>query len=552
MRAASPPFPRSQPADPSAFTDIGNDRPLLRYYQRVFERYAYATNFGLALDDEDRGARHKGPIFLNSLFVPPRVSSDHLPPAQIIAAEQEQRDLGLDEVYSYMKERPWLFLQGMGRYPRSRFLITSRIVGFSQAELFGAAFPEGHLWGQRARLLGALVGTEMALVEEGKPEGFEALPVAYLAPFGIAQVERFARNWYGEYIPGPAEHRARIADLMDRLARNEGLGGLSRVPVLLNMILFIHARRGRLPDGRAELYERIAETYLVALDRARQLRFKGRELSIDYQDLARGLSRIALAMQRRRTAEGAAVLLGEAEVKRHLREVLIESGYTEEVADTEVGFVLAYIAERSGLLLPRGFEAGEERYAYAHLSFQEFFAARALHAEIARPAPDPEPWGDLASWSCSPQWHETLVLLFELFTDPGLSEYCADKLFGLAEGGVRVLEVLRQELTDRKGVVSSEPLALLAELAMDTAVRLRREPRERLIRAAWESVFALSENLNSKEQLAVLRGSVSHLWAPRFPSFDLLRQAGAGRRHLILPSRAVADLTPVAALTALA
>jgi len=197
-------------------------------------------------------------------------------------------------------------------------------------------------------------------------------------------VQQFVSNWYQLYVPKQANHEQRINDLKQRLQADDGLGRLARIPVLLNMICFIHARRGRLPDGRAELYQRIAETYLVSLDKARGLKFQGHELRFDYYDLTEWLAEIAYTMQIRRTEEKSAILITETEVQDILKNGLDERGLTGEHAKYECQFILDYLSHRSGLFIPRGKdEKGRELYAFAHLSFLEYFAA--CHLKLQSP-----------------------------------------------------------------------------------------------------------------------------------------------------------------------
>jgi len=119
------------------------------------------------------------------------------------------------------------------------------------------------------------------------------------------------------------------------------------------MICFIHARRGRLPDGRAELYQRIAETYLVSLDKARGLKFKDRELRFDYYDLTEWLAEIAYTLQQRRTEDNSVILMTETEVQVILSNGLVERGLDDEQAENECRFILEYLSHRSGCLYPR-------------------------------------------------------------------------------------------------------------------------------------------------------------------------------------------------------
>ncbi len=78
----------------------------------------------------------------------------------------------------------------------------------------------------------------------------------------------------------------------------------------------------------------------------------------------------------------------------------------QEVAD----HFLDYVAKRSGLLVP----VGPEKFSFAHLTFQEYFAAFELRGRVRY-------FNDLAK-TCvelvaKPHWHETLNLLFEMLTE---------------------------------------------------------------------------------------------------------------------------------------
>jgi predicted NACHT family NTPase len=214
--------------------------------------------------------------------------------------------------------------------------------------------------------------------------------------------------WGAHYDPDRASHAQRIRDLEDRVTAHGGLGELARAPVLLNLICFIQARRGRLPEGRGELYQRIAETYLIALDRARGLRFRGRELGYDHQDLSEWLGRLAWTLQERRTTqedgEGRPepLLIPEQELRRTLQQGLDERGMDPEQVTEEVEFLIAYITQRSGFLVPRGRQDGEEQYAFNHLSFQEYFTAHQLLARA--PYLDDDEWQAIYPMGSPCEW----------------------------------------------------------------------------------------------------------------------------------------------------
>ena len=459
---------------------------------------------------------------------------------------------GLDEVADPLvrKGLGLALLDGMNRYRRCRFLVTSRLIGFSAAAFFGldevavteegSENFEGSSWGPEHLFL---LGQKMAMAPGGSRdtiagENTSGFGTAFLAPFNTSQVKRFAVNWFSQYEPDTFVHMQRVDDLMDRVGANQGLSRLSRIPVLLNMICFIHARRTRLPDGRVELYERIAQTYLVALDRAKGLELPGKDLNIDYQDLSNWLATLALTMQERRIGEKGAVQVDRKEIERILSQGLEEKGLSEQECGCQCQAILRYFIRRSGFLVPVGQRQGEEVYAFNHLSFQEYFAARALDEKISFFTTEKE-WREIRTLLDQPHWQETFVLLFEMQPSVRKADHLADRLFGGRNenaGESKGSKILGKDLV---------PVWLvMAQVAMDTAVRLGREQRGRLIERAWGAVkpYLLGHHLPSSRGLLAsklpehVRKVTTFLLHDQFASLDCLKELVSGQSRLILPN----------------
>jgi internalin A len=312
---------------------------------------------------------------------------------------------GLDEI-THSGQRQDLAAavrEAMSRYPRCLFLISSRVIGFNQAEWFGLT-PEPKEKNDDLKL--------------PQHEARDLLSSFYLSPFNLQQVQQFVSNWYQLYVPKQVNHEQRINDLKECLQLDNGLGRLARIPVLLNMICFIHARRGRLPDGRAELYQRIAETYLVSLDKARGVKFKDHELRFDYYDLTEWLATIAYTLQERRTEDNSTLLITEAEVRNILKNGLAERGFAGDKAAEECQFILDYLSHRSGLFIPRD----NELYAFSHLSLLEYFAA--CYLKLQAPLYTIKEWRALSQRASEVWWHETIALFFESLDNPLRQNSC--------------------------------------------------------------------------------------------------------------------------------
>jgi internalin A len=434
---------------------------------------------------------------------------------------------GLDEI-SHQETRRGLgkaLLDGLTRFPRCRFIITSRLLGFSQDEFLGRS----------------PVGEQEEVLRIQPTES--SIPVYYLAPFDQEQVQFFCRNWHSQYVAQDAEKRG--SDLIERLQRNDGLARLARVPVLLNIICFIHARRGRLPDGRAELYQRIAETYLVALDRARGLRFRNRTLGFDFKDLHTWLGKIAYKMQKSRGEAEDAVLIGEKQVAKIIQDGILESGFSSEKAHEETEFILAYIAERSGLFIPRG----EKLYAFTHLSFMEYFAAAHLRFEMEFWGKDDEHWTGLRKKMQEPAWKEVFVLLFELMESPRQTEKYLPSLVGNqpdfianAENLMPIFDLEKQERVEKwPGLYA---WAVFAALVMDTAIKMPLAMRQQFIRSLWRCVLneEIFELFQYQKQFKLV---FEPLWSEHFTALDIFQEVAKDKKKLMLAGSNVIHLDPL-------
>jgi internalin A len=185
------------------------------------------------------------------------------------------------------------------------------------------------------------------------------------------------------------------------------------VPNLLTIMALIHRNRATLPNGKALLYEDIAQAYLKTIDEFRQIT----EYTDSLQDMKRWLGEVGFKMQQRRASQATEqdILIDGDTLHGWLGAAMAGTGTSS--AAIEVRRFLDIIKRRSGLMIERG----ERQFAFTHLSFQEYFAAVYLadwvtSAEwlMGEEVPPGTAAADLQRYAGDPTWQETVVFLFEL------------------------------------------------------------------------------------------------------------------------------------------
>jgi hypothetical protein len=185
------------------------------------------------------------------------------------------------------------------------------------------------------------------------------------------------------------------------------------VPNLLTMMALIHRNRANLPNGKALLYEDIAQAYLKTIDEFRRIT----EHTESLQDIKRWLGEVGFKMQQRRRANQATnrIVIDGDTLRGWLGNAMAEP--CKPTAADDVRRFLGIIKRRSGLMLERG----DNQFAFTHLSFQEYFAAIYLADWVTsfewamgkKVDPGTAP-ADLQRYAADPTWQETMVFLFEL------------------------------------------------------------------------------------------------------------------------------------------
>ena len=340
---------------------------------------------------------------------------------------------GLDEISLELRKK---LLGAFGlfflNFNSSFSIFTSRKVGYEDVRI-GFLGVEGNdkslaIKGTKktskvVELIGrAMINATSKLLPSGPAEVF-------IAPFTNKQINQFSLNWYRENLAGNEDGAKLLRDEFIRsIESNESTLQLARTPHLLTMMALIFKVRLQLPNGRAILYDLIAQAYLESIDTARNLKDQ-----FIWQEKKRWLAKIAFEMQLQRSdnksEERGKELLATKEQVLSWIITAMEDSYLSDSVDI-TGYAnryLDWIARRSGLLLPRG----DNQFAFLHLSFQEYFAAFYIKQQIENPEYsdtelEPESLDHrflnkpLLNWVSERNWQQVFIFLFELMTEkPG-------------------------------------------------------------------------------------------------------------------------------------
>lgn len=239
---------------------------------------------------------------------------------------------GLDETEPELRDRyliPWL-RELCHNYPQCYYLVSSRPTGYPPGMLHELGFAE-----------------------------------CDFLDFEEPQMRQYVRHWctsvrMARNEPEDEARREGIVDgerIIEGFVEHSHIFSLARNPLMLSVICLVnHFEGGRLPEDRAVLYRLCVEGLLDRWDRRR-----GIHSEFGFDEKLQTCREVALVMQASDRAECEA-----DQVQKIFAKVLSNPARAEDL--------LEHIRHRTGLLLER--RPGV--FAFAHLTFQEYLAARAV------------------------------------------------------------------------------------------------------------------------------------------------------------------------------
>ncbi|MDJ0901412.1 MAG: NACHT domain-containing protein [Xenococcus sp. MO_188.B8] len=358
---------------------------------------------------------------------------------------------GLDEIEPELRDQyliPWL-LKLQKTYPKCDYLIASRPVGYPSGMLQKYKFVESEL-----------------------------------VDFNPEQIKTYTRNWCTAVrlarneLEAEARREGEIDGnkIAEDIQQSPYIRDLAHNPLMLSAICLVYYfESGKLPDDRVILYKLCVEGLLHHWDSRR-----GINSEFSFSEKLRACREVALAMQADDSAE--------YEVDK------VQAIFTDVLRDAErANKLLEHIRYRTGLLLERR----PNIFGFAHLTFQEYLAARAIHEGNRLNITAKQ----LATEHNDSRWKEVIALYSGVATTPAVRELIEDLI---AQEDTRPLgeiltEVyfaadadLKQDLDLRKKVIKR--IAISPRNIGDTKT-LERFPEEEAVVVANNFIGKIKTNI---------------------------------------------------------
>ncbi|MCX6581951.1 MAG: SUMF1/EgtB/PvdO family nonheme iron enzyme [Candidatus Aminicenantes bacterium] len=338
----------------------------------------------------------------------------------------------------------------------------------------------------------------------GRPHGVDArvrehfgVDLHRIEPLDEAKVKVFIKKWFS-IVSGQAAGlaEAMTGEMIADVRSNEYVVVFTENPLLLTAVCILYQDNKRLPDQRADLYNRVVANLLY-----RRFHHLPPEQSAGIEQY---LKLLAFRMQERNLKK---IDVGEA---REMLKEVFPAGKLPRSCNGDIHAFFEEIEPRCGLLK----RSGEGEIEFFHLTFQEFLAARHMqYAEI-----------DYKQYLEKPWWEETILLytgLFdreykdkanrlatEILTYPHKDERCLRRLWLLGSKSLRDLQGYKRD-GDILNMARTKLLAII-ESQTSTSLEERFEAGEILGQLGDPRIDALNPPMVLVKAGEFTRGSEEH------------------------------------------
>jgi len=284
---------------------------------------------------------------------------------------------GLDEVWAVGgRKRVRDAVKALAaRFPRGRYLVTSRIVGYEKAPLGGRDF---------------IHHSVLPLTDE--------------------DIREFIGKWYAARERDPIQRKGRIKDLIDTIEREPRIQSLARNPLLLTIIALVHRIEAELPHERVKLYDKCITALVDTWEEVKGLSIEEKKRPF-YRYRRRLLERLAFELHTRAEQPGQVQTVKEGDLELTLTRFLMENrrmGFADDHdgAREEARAFIRLARGRTGLLVERG----EGVFGFPHLTFQEYLAACDIENRCIHRGVDAI-WEEIKGHLHESHWREVILLL---------------------------------------------------------------------------------------------------------------------------------------------
>jgi predicted NACHT family NTPase len=260
--------------------------------------------------------------------------------------------------------------------------------------------------------------------QEYRFRGFTEVEIADFKP---AQIESFVKKWFvavGKNSPESGLKKASVFLEQMALPQNQPIRELATTPVLLNLTCLVFQSKADFPARRADLYKQGLDLLLIRWDEARGIKRDDvyRNLSLPHK--LHLLSQLA-AM----TFEQGDYFFEESTLQTLIADYLrqLSDAQTDSSAlELDSIAVIKAIEAQHGLLVERA----RRIYSFSHLTFQEYFTARALVTGTHLSLPQ------LVEHLTQARWREVLLLTAQMLPNAGeLLQLMKQRIDGLVSTG---------------------------------------------------------------------------------------------------------------------
>jgi len=338
------------------------------------------------------------------------------------------------------------------RFPRSRYAVTSRLVGYEEAPLDRRDF---------------IHHTILPLEDD--------------------DVREFIRKWYQVRERDPVQRKRRADDLIATVEREPRIQSLARNPLLLTIIVLVHRIEAELPHERVKLYDKCVTALVDTWEEVKGLTMAEKQRSF-YRYRRRLLERLAFELHTRVEEPGKVATVKEGDLERLLTNFLMKNrrlGFTDDPdgAREEARAFIRLARGRTGLLIERG----DKVFAFPHLTFQEYLSACEIEQRCFGRGADAV-WEVIQNRLHDSHWQEVILLLLGSLNKYEYDDPTTELVERILKAGEqdkfelvlhRNLYLAARALADRVDVADD-----LHRRAVGTMLELAREAPE------WEQVDA--------------------------------------------------------------